>query len=103
MVGLLIGGASTFAAIQVFNGSPKFYSDVIMPVLQKTIDAETAHHLSVKFLSSTPFLIRNNSAEEEPLLVGGIYLKKYNFMLRINSNNYSHKMVRFLLFFISSL
>lgn len=69
MAGLLVGGATTFGAIQLLNGNAKFYSDVFMPVLQRTVDAETAHHLSVKLLSTAPFLVPKSSSQNDSTLV----------------------------------
>jgi len=73
MAGLLVGGATTFGAIQLLNGNAKFYSEVFMPVLQRTVDAETAHHLSVKLLSTAPFLVPKSSSQNDSTLETSVW------------------------------
>jgi len=44
-LGLL--GTASFSVIAFYRGEPKFYSNVIMPLSQRLIDAENAHKLAI--------------------------------------------------------
>lgn len=53
-IGLVAGGAITFAVFETTRGEPKFYSQALMPTLHKIVPAETAHNLAVKFANYVP-------------------------------------------------
>jgi len=48
---ILVGGGLTFVSWEILSGHKKFYSNVLMPLTQKFISAESAHNLGIKLLS----------------------------------------------------
>ena len=46
MVAVSIGGAISFAAINVWNDNEKFYRDYVMPCMQH-VDSELSHRVAV--------------------------------------------------------
>ena len=40
-------GTASFSIIALYRGDPKFYSNIVMPLSQRLIDAENAHKLAI--------------------------------------------------------
>ena len=47
-VTLLTGGSLAFVGINVYNGNPSFYRDLLMPAVHRLVDPEMAHIMAVK-------------------------------------------------------
>ena len=67
-------GAVGFSAICIYKGNDKFYSNVLMPTIQKFADGEQAHNLAVwaaqKGIMIPPSDIRGKESLTSKVLVG---------------------------------
>lgn len=48
----------------MYNQNADFYSNVVMPLIHKVTDAETAHELGIKVAKHAPFLLPDNTEDQ---------------------------------------
>ena len=63
-----------FKGICYFNGNEKFYSQFLMPIVHRTIDAESAHRLAIKVAKYDLVPKFSNDQANFPVLVLVYYL-----------------------------
>lgn len=72
----MLGGVSTFSAINVYRGNDKFYRDFVMPLIHQ-LDPERAHELAI--FASKYRLIPKSHYDDPDSLVRNIYFIKFLF------------------------
>ena len=66
-------GTASFSIIALYRGDPKFYSNIVMPLSQRLIDAENAHKLAIWAGKHRLLFSRRIKFEDEKILATNVF------------------------------